>query len=135
MENILHYFNEKIISLTENYLKSLIFEKGISGFTDDLIAEFARFGSDLTQYLVEYVEDEIFNLQERKEQFESLEKDSRSLVSIFGEIHYNRRYYKEYPFRDKEAYLVYTHKSQDGMSGKDEQPINLVLNKSIYLYL
>ena len=105
MENILHYFNEKIISLTENYLKSLIFEKGISGFTDDLIAEFARFGSDLTQYLVEYVEEEIFNLQERKEQFESLEKDSRSVVSIFGEIHYKRRYYKEKE-TNKKVYLL-----------------------------
>ena len=105
MENILHYFNEKIISLTENYLKSLIFERGISGFTDDLIAEFARFGSDLTQYLVEYVEEEIFNLQERKEQFESLEKDSRNVVSIFGEIHYKRRYYKEKE-TSKKVYLL-----------------------------
>ena len=105
MENILHYFNEKIISLTENYLKSLIFEKGISGFTDDLISEFAKFGSDLTQCLIEYVEEEIFNLEERKEQFETLEKDTRNIVSIFGEIQFKRRYYKEKE-TSKKVYLL-----------------------------
>ena len=39
MENILHDFNKKIISLVENYLKNFIFSKGISSFTDDLTAE------------------------------------------------------------------------------------------------
>lgn len=105
MENILHYFNEKIISLTENYLKNLIFKKGISGFTDDLTAEFARFGSELTQFLVEYVEEEIFNLDERKEKFETLERDTRNIVSIFGEIQFKRRYYKEKE-TNKKIYLL-----------------------------
>ena len=105
MENILHYFNEKIISLTENYLKNLIFKKGISGFTDDLTAEFARFGSELTQFLVEYVEEEIFNLGERKEKFETLERDTRNIVSIFGEIQFKRRYYKEKE-TNKKIYLL-----------------------------
>lgn len=95
MENILHDFNKKIISLTENYLKNFIFSKGISSFTDDLVVEFAKFGSDLTQFIVEYIEEEVFKLNERKEQFESLEKDERKIVSIFGEIHYKRRYYRD----------------------------------------
>lgn len=95
MENILHDFNNKIISLSENYLKNLIFEKGISGFTDDLIKEFAEFGSNLTQYLIEYVEETIFVLEGRKEKFNILEKDSRDIVSIFGEISFKRRYYKD----------------------------------------
>lgn len=93
MENILHDFNKKIISLTENYLKNLIFSKGISSFTDDLVAEFAGFGSNLTQFMIEYAEQIIFELDERKKSFESLEKDERSIISIFGEIRYKRRYY------------------------------------------
>lgn len=105
MEHILHDFNKKITSLTENYLKNLIFSKGISSFTDDLVAEFAQFGSNLTQFIIEYAEDEIFNLNERKEGFESLEKDSRSIVSIFGEIQYKRRYYRDKE-NDNKVYLL-----------------------------
>lgn len=105
MENILHDFNKKIISLTENYLKNLIFRKGISSFTDDLVAEFAQFGSNLTQFVIEYAEDIIFNLEERKEKFESLEKDSRNIVSIFGEIQYKRRYYRDKQNNNK-VYLL-----------------------------
>jgi hypothetical protein len=105
MENILHYFNEKIISLTEKYLKKLIFTKGISSFTDDLVKEFAKFGSNLTQFIIEYAEKEIFELKERKEEFESLEKDKRNIVSIFGEIEFKRRYYKNKE-TSKKVYLL-----------------------------
>ena len=105
MENILHDFNKKIISLVENYLKNFIFSKGISSFTDDLTAEFARFGSDLTQFMIEYAEEIIFNLDERKEKFESLEKDERNIVSIFGEIQYKRRYYEDKENHNK-VYLL-----------------------------
>ena len=105
MENILYDFNKKIISLTENYLKSLIFDKGISSFTEDLVKEFAQFGSDLSQFVIEYAEEEIFKLKERKEQYESLEKDERSVISIFGEINYKRRYYRN-KVNDKKVYLL-----------------------------
>ena len=105
MENILHDFNKKIISLVENYLKNFIFSKGISSFTDDLVAEFANFGSNLTQFMIEYAEQIIFELDERKEKFESLEKDNRNIVSIFGEIQYKRRYYEDKENHNK-VYLV-----------------------------
>lgn len=105
MENILHDFNKKIISLIENYLKKLIFSKGISSFTDDLVGEFAQFGSNLTQFVIEYAEDVIFNLEDRKEKFESLEKDTRNIVSIFGEIQYKRRYYRDKQ-NDNKVYLL-----------------------------
>jgi len=105
MENILHDFNKKIISLVENYLKKFIFSKGISSFTDDLVAEFANFGSDLTQFMIEYAEQIIFELDERKEKFESLEKDNRNIVSIFGEIQYKRRYYEDKENHNK-VYLL-----------------------------
>ena len=105
MENILHDFNKKVISLVENYLKNLIFSKGISSFTDDLIAEFAQFGSNLTQFMIEYAEQIIFELEERKEKFETLEKDNRNIVSIFGEIQYKRRYYYDKENNNK-VYLL-----------------------------
>lgn len=95
MINILNQFNEKITTLTENYLKNLIFSKGISNFTEDLVAEFANFGTNLTQYLIENIENVVFQLDERKALFSSIKKDSRSIVSIFGEITYKRRYYEE----------------------------------------
>ena len=94
MNSILNQFNEKISNLVKNYVENLIFSKGISSFTDDLVAEFAQFGSDLTQFVIEYAEETIFRLSERKEQFVSLKKDKRNVVSIFGEIEYKRRYYE-----------------------------------------
>lgn len=105
MENILNQFNEKVISLTENYLKNLIFSKGISSFTDDLVAEFATFGSNLTQYMIELVEEEIFRINKEEKDFNSLEKDERNIVSIFGEISFKRRYYYDKK-EDKRVYLL-----------------------------
>ncbi len=54
MNNILNQFNEKVSNLVKIYVENLIFSKGISSFTDDLVAEFAHFGSDLTQFIIEY---------------------------------------------------------------------------------
>ena len=95
MENILHDFNEKVINLVANCLKNAITEKGISDFTNDLENEMIKFGSQITQFLVEYAENIIFKLKERKEKFECLEKDERTLISIFGEINFKRRYYQD----------------------------------------
>ena len=89
MENILHDFNKKVISLVTNCLKNAITEKGLSDFTNDLENEMIKFGSQATQFLVEYAENIIFKLKDRKEKFECLEKDERTLISIFGEINFN----------------------------------------------
>ena len=59
----------------------------------------------MSQFVIEYAEEEIFKLKERKEQYESLEKDERSVVSIFGEINYKRRYYRN-KANDKKVYLL-----------------------------
>ena len=105
MENILHDFNEKVISLVGNCLKNSITEKGISDFTNDLEKEMICLGKDITQFIVEYAENIIFNLKERKEKFESLEKDTRTLISIFGEINFERRYYQDKKTK-KRVYLL-----------------------------
>lgn len=105
MENILHDFNEKVISLVGNCLKNSITEKGISDFTNDLEKEMICLGKEITQFIVEYAENIIFNLKERKEKFESLEKDTRTLISIFGEINFERRYYQDKETK-KRVYLL-----------------------------
>ena len=105
MENILHDFNKKVISLVINCLKNSITEKGISDFTNDLESEMIRFGSEVTQFIVEYAENIIFKLKERKEKFESLEKDERTIISIFGEINFKRRYYQDKETKER-IYLL-----------------------------
>ena len=52
-----------------------------------------QLGYDLTKFSLEYAEDIIFKLKERKKQFESLEKDHRKIVTIFGEVDFKRRNY------------------------------------------
>jgi hypothetical protein len=93
MENILHDFNEKVISLMTEFLKNSIMEGGLSNFTEELNDKLMKLGYDLTKFSLEYAEDIIFKLKERKSQFESLEKDNRKIVTIFGEIDFKRRYY------------------------------------------
>lgn len=105
MENILHDFNEKVISLVTNCLKNSITEKGISDFTNDLESEMIEFGSQVTQFLVEYAENIIFKLKDRKEKFECLEKDDRTIISIFGEVNFKRRYYQDKETKER-IYLL-----------------------------
>ena len=93
MENILHDFNENVISLMTEFLKNSIMEGGLSNFTDDLNDTLMKLGYDLTKFALEYAEEIIFNLKERRNEFESLEKDDRKIITIFGEIDFKRRYY------------------------------------------
>jgi len=105
MENILHDFNEKVISLVANCLKNSITEKGISDFTNDLESKMIEFGNQVTQFLVEYAENIIFKLKDRKEKFECLEKDDRTIISIFGEVNFKRRYYQDKETKER-IYLL-----------------------------
>lgn len=105
MENILHDFNKKIINLVVNCLKNSITEKGISDFTNNLESEMIEFGIQVTQFLVEYAENIIFKLKDRKEKYECLEKDDRTIISIFGEINFKRRYYQDKETKER-VYLL-----------------------------
>ena len=93
MENILHDFEEKVISLMTEFLKNSIETGGLSNFTDNLQDKLMQLGYDLTKFSLEYAEDIIFKIKERKQKFESLEKDERKITTIFGEINFKRRYY------------------------------------------
>ena len=105
MENILHDFNENVISLMTEFLKNSIIEGGLSNFTDDLNDRLMKLGYDLTKFALEYAEEIIFNLKERKTEFESLEKDDRKIITIFGEIDFKRRYYLDKE-TEKRVYLL-----------------------------
>lgn len=105
MENILHDFNENVINLMVDFLKNSIMEGGLSNFTDDLNDKLMKLGYDLTKFALEYAEDVIFNLKERKNEFESLEKDDRKIITIFGEIDFKRRYYLDKE-TEKRVYLL-----------------------------
>lgn len=105
MENILQYFNEKVINLVINYLKNSISDGGLSNFTDDLVKEFADLGTKICEFIVNYAEDIIFHLKDRKEEFESLEIDSRTITTIFGDINFTRRYYQDKETKER-AYLL-----------------------------
>ena len=92
MENILHDFNENV-------------EGGLSNFTDDLNDKLMKLGYDLTKFALEYAEDVIFNLKERKVEYESLEKDDRKIITIFGVINFKRRYYLDKE-KNERVYLL-----------------------------
>lgn len=79
--------------------------KGNRRFYNDLESQMIEFGNQVTQFLVEYAENIIFKLKERKEKFESLEKDNRTIISIFGEINFERRYYQDKETKER-IYLL-----------------------------
>ena len=79
MDNILYDFDEKVISLMKNFLFNSEESENLSSFTDNLVEEFAKLGKNLIQSMIEYAEETIFKLQGRKTEFESLEKDERTI--------------------------------------------------------
>lgn len=95
MDNILYDFNENVINLMKSFLFNLEGNKDLSSFTDNLTDQFAQFGKNLIQNMIDYAEEIIFKLNGRNKMFESLEKDDRTITTIFGSISFCRRYYKD----------------------------------------
>lgn len=105
MENILYKFNEKVISLVTKYLENTIGNGELSNFTDEMLKELMKLGQETAEFLVNYAEEKIYELEERKEKFSSLEKDNRKIITIFGEINFKRRYYEDKETKEK-IYLL-----------------------------
>ena len=105
MENILYKFNEKVISLVTKYLENTIGNGELSNFTDEMLKELMNLGQETAEFLVNYAEERIYELKERKEEFSSLEKDNRKIITIFGEINFKRRYYEDKETKEK-IYLL-----------------------------
>ena len=57
------------------FLKNSMETGELSDFTDNLLDKLMQLGYDLTKFSLEYAEDIIFKIKERKQQFESLEQD------------------------------------------------------------
>ena len=55
MENILHDFEEKVISLMTEFLKNSIEAGGLSNFTDNLMDNLMQLGYDLTKFSLEFL--------------------------------------------------------------------------------
>ena len=89
----------------KNFLFNSEENENLSSFTDNLVEEFAKLGKNLIQSMIEYAEETIFKLQGRKTEFESLEKDERTITTIFGSISFKRRYYKDLE-TNKRIYLL-----------------------------
>ena len=70
----------------------------------------------------------IQNIKERKNQFESLEKDDRKIVSIFGEIDFKRRYYWTY-----KAVTIDYDFDEEGKFQTAEVQVNLLLDTDFTL--
>lgn len=105
METILTESNEFVIRLVAECLKNLENEKGLSEFTDDLYKHFMELGNKTLHFMLDYAEEIIFKLSDRKEQYTSLEKDDRQLLTIFGKLDFVRRYYENKETKEK-TYLL-----------------------------
>ncbi len=105
MEDILTESNEIVIRLVEESLKNLKSEKGLSEFTEDLYKHMMETGNKMIGFMMSYAEEIIFKLSERKEKYTSLEKDERQIITIFGSVPYERRYYENKETGEK-TYLL-----------------------------
>jgi predicted site-specific integrase-resolvase len=53
-----------------------------------------RTGYNIVAEVLEDMDEYIFNSEDRKKEYESVKKDHASLLTSFGMVEYNRRYYK-----------------------------------------
>ena len=91
MENILHDFEEKVISLMTEFLKSSMETGGLSNFTDNLMDNLMQLGYDLTKFSLEYAENIISIIEITDEKLKLIEKNMNELnfkilnMNIIGE--------------------------------------------------
>jgi hypothetical protein len=105
MENILQDFNQNVTTLVTDFLENSIETGGLSNFTDNLLDKLMEVGCNITKFALDFAEEKIYELTERKRLFKSLEKDERKIVTKFGEIRFKRRYYLDIE-RNERVYLL-----------------------------
>ena len=105
METILHDFNQNVTTLVTEFLEKSIEIGGLSNFTDNLLDRLMEAGYNITKFALEFAEEKIFELAERRKLFKSLEKDERKIVTKFGEISFKRRYYLDVE-KNERVYLL-----------------------------
>lgn len=97
METIIHEFLEKILELNIN--------EGLSEFLSKGMDYYKEFFLQFTKQRIEELDELIFENKNARYGFKVIRKaDKRTLVTTYGDLNYERRYYKS-P-RDKNKYLV-----------------------------
>ena len=95
MYNSIQHFNEFGIKKIEKAIDIFIAEKkDIADLVIDLQEKLFELGRDIVAEVLEDMDEYIFNSEGRKREYESVRKDHASLLTSFGMIEYNRRYYK-----------------------------------------
>ncbi len=96
MDTIIQQFGEKIKGNTKEFLENIAMENGesISDFVRLLKKDMDELGRELCKYLIENLDEMIKESPNRKEKWDIVRKKDRKLVTEFGEINFERRYYK-----------------------------------------
>lgn len=96
MDTIIQQFGEKIKGNTKEFLENIAMENGesISDFVRLLKKDMDELGRELCKYLIENLDEMIKESPNRKEKWDIVRKKDRKLVTKFGEINFERRYYK-----------------------------------------
>lgn len=96
MNTIIHEIVEKITLDMKNNLEDLILEgKDISKFILNIGKSLDEIGVKITREALEILDETIRNSKERKQEYYIQRRnDKKTLLTKFGEVHYQRTYYK-----------------------------------------
>ncbi|AGB40294.1 Uncharacterized protein family (UPF0236) [Halobacteroides halobius DSM 5150] len=96
MDTIIQQFGEEIKENTEEFLVNIAMDndESISDFIRSLRKDMDKLGRELCKYLIESLDEMIMESPNRREKWEIVKKKDRTLITEFGEVKFNRRYYK-----------------------------------------
>jgi len=96
VDTIIQQFGEKIKGNTKEFLVNVAMENGetISDFITLLRNDMDKLGRELCKCLIETLDEMIMESQDRKKKWKIIRKKDRKLITEFGEVKFNRRYYK-----------------------------------------
>jgi len=95
MYNSIQHFNEFGLRKIEKVIETFVAEKkDLADLVLGLQENLFDLGRNILSEVLEDMDEYIFNSGERKKKYESVRKEQASLLTSFGMIVYNRRYYK-----------------------------------------
>jgi hypothetical protein len=96
MYNSIQHFNEfGSIKIKEKIMDFINEKKDIADLVYDLQESLFELGRNILVEVLEDMDECIFRSKERKKKLDAVRKDENSLLTSFGTITYNRRYYRE----------------------------------------
>ncbi|ADQ08036.1 protein of unknown function UPF0236 [Caldicellulosiruptor hydrothermalis 108] len=87
IEELLNRFEEGIVGIVNG-------EKDIARYTMELKEKMDEIGKEMIKEACRFVDEIVRNEKKRKERYEVVRKDKRSIKTIFGDVEYIRTYYK-----------------------------------------